>query len=53
MTPDSIGNFEDVISGAEKKIDEFLKTHFKGYVARKPKVVFGGVPVYGHVLAFR
>ena len=38
----SIENFEDeIVKGAETKIDEFANTHFKGYAPLRTKVVIG------------
>ena len=38
----SIENFEDeIVKGAETKIDEFANTHFEGYAPLRTKVVIG------------
>ncbi len=42
VTPTYIQSFEnEVIKGAEKKIDEFTKAYFEGYPSCKSKVVLG------------
>ena len=44
VTPDSIEKFEgEVIRGAEKKMEEFVKEYFIECPAYKPKVVLGDV----------